>query len=105
MPQVRNVRRERESARLQLRSGIRPVEALAVADEDVLGRRLEPGELPWRARLEEPVDADRVVADGEERIRPERVGDDEHTPARPPERDLLPVPPTSDLDHLERRLG
>ena len=35
----------------------------------------------------------------------ERLGDDECSRLRPPERDLLPAPRALDLDHLERRSG
>ena len=55
---------------------VRPVDALAVADEQVL--RLVRAQPARRRQLQERVDADPVVADREERVRAERLGGDEH---------------------------
>ena len=59
-----------------------------MADEQVLG--LEPAERSRRPEPEQRVHAGRLVAGAEERNRPERVGDEQEPPLRPPERHLLP---------------
>ena len=79
------------------------MDPLAVTHEQMVG--LEP---PERARRPEPqhgVEAGRLCARAEEGDRPDRVGDEQQPPLRPPERHLAPPAAPDDRAQLERRSG
>ena len=79
------------------------MDPLAVAHEQMVGL-----EAPERARRPEPqhgVEAGRLCARAEEGDRPERVGDEQEPPLRPPERRLAPPAVPDDRAQLERRPG
>lgn len=75
-----------------------------MADEDVL-RAESPECASRRPRTEERVEPDRLARRDEVAERPERVGGDEHSLLRPPERDLAPEAVPDDRAELERRAG
>ena len=69
------------------------MDPLTVPDEQVL--RVVGLEETRRGQLQEPVHTEPVVSDPEEPIGAERVGDDECSLLRPPERDLPPAGPSA----------
>ena len=71
--------------------------------EDVLGR--EPRERARREETEERVHAEPLLRREEVRSGPERIGDHERSPLRPPERSLAPERKVHGPEHLERGTG